>query len=265
MIRVVRSELVRLRRRSFLFGWFGLTAGLAVVVNIVMFQVTKDTATAPTDGPGVTFPTLGELLSPSGLVAGLSAASSMFGVVALSFWALAAASDYSTGLVRVLVAAAPSRWRLVLGKWVALAATTAVATLVALLVNLFVAPVAAAAAGYEPTGWGTDLVPTLASATLNLYLALLVWGTIGLALATLLRSAGVAIGIGTGYVLLFEAIVSAAVSSVGNALPGSTIAALASGGDANLAYAPSVALGAVYVAASLALAGFVFARRDITD
>jgi hypothetical protein len=32
--------------------------------------------------------------SPSGLMAGLAAASNIFGVVTLSFWAVATASDY---------------------------------------------------------------------------------------------------------------------------------------------------------------------------
>jgi ABC-type transport system involved in multi-copper enzyme maturation permease subunit len=265
MMSVVRSELVRLRRPGVLLGWGGLTAMFAVLINVVMFQVVEQGSAPAQDGPGVSFPGVDELLSSSGIVSGLAAASSLFGVVALAFWAIAAASDYSSGLVRVLAAAEPRRWRLLVGKWIALAVTTAGSTLVALLVNLVVAPVAASAGGFEPTAWGEDLVPTLLSATVNLYLSLLVWGTIGLALAVVTRSAGIAIGIGVGYVLLLEAVITAAASSLTEWLPGTTISALAHGGTAALGYQGALGLGLAYVAVAAVATLTVHRRRDITD
>lgn len=265
MIAVVRSELVRLRRPGVLLGWAGLTALFAALINVVMFQVVEEGTAPATDGPGVSFPSLDVLLSSSGIASGLSAASSFFGVVALAFWAIATASDYSSGLVRVLAAAEPRRWRLVAGKWLALAVMTAGATLVALLVNLVVAPAAASAAGYEPTAWGQDLLPTLLSATVNLYLSLLVWGTIGMALAVVTRSSGIAIGVGVGYVLLLEAVITAAAEDLAEWLPGTTIRALAEGGTATLAYGGALGLGLAYVAVAAVAALVVFRRRDITD
>lgn len=263
-MRAVRSELVRLRRPGYLVGWFGLTAVFAALINVVMFQVSSEDA-GPADGPGVSFPSVAELMAADGLVAGLGAASSMFGVVALSFWALAAASDYSTGLIRVLVAAEPRRWRLVGGKWVALAVVTAAAVVVALVVNIAVAPVAASSAGLEPTAWGTDITSVALRAATDLYLALLVWGTIGLALAVLTRSAGVAIGVGVGWVLLLESVIAAAVDEVADWLPGATIGALATGGSAAIAYGTALALGAAYTAVALAITLVTSSRRDITE
>ena len=265
MINVVRSELVRLRRRGFLLGWFGLTAVMAALINFVMFQFNRQGAVPPTNGPGVTFPTTAELLSQNGIVAGLAAVSSILGVVTLSFWAISASSDYSTGLVRVLVAAHPQRWQLITGKWLALALFTAAATLVALFTSLVTAPIAAGAAGFQPTAWGTHLPSVLLSAGGNLFGALLVWGTIGLALATVTRSAGIAIGVGVGYVLLLESVLKAAVSGIGDWLPGTTISALASGGTEGLSYVGALALGAVYVTAGFLASLLIFGRRDITD
>lgn len=265
MINVVRSELVRLRRRGFLFGWFGLTAVMAALVNVVMFQFSKDGATPPSNGPGVAFPTSAQLLSQDGIVAGMAAVSSILGVITLSFWAISAASDYSTGLVRILVAAHPRRWQLITGKWLALALFTGAATLLALIITVITAPIAAQAAGFQPTAWGTDLPAVLLSATVNLFCALLVWGTIGLALATITRSAGVAIGVGVGYVLLLETVLKTAVSSIGDWLPGTTISAIASGGSTALAYSAALIVGAVYVAAAFLVSTVIFQRRDITD
>jgi ABC-2 type transport system permease protein len=265
VLNVVASELIRLRRRGFALGWLGLTAAMAALINVVMFQTIKNGGTPPANGPGVSFPTAATLLGDHGIAAGLAAGSSMFGVAALSFWALATSTDYSTGLIRILVSAEPRRWRLVLGKWMALATFTALTTLTALSVNLLVAPIAARAAGFTPTAWGTHLAPILAGATLNLFCALLVWGTLGLALATLSRSAGVAIGVGIGYVLLFEAVIKTAVAGIGPWLPGTTIAALANGGTADLSYGPSLALGLGYIIVAFTVALVVFTRRDVTD
>ncbi len=263
-MRAVRSELVRLLRPGYLLGWFGLTAVFAALINFVMFQVSSD-GTGPADGPGVSFPSLAELMSPDGLVSGLGAASSMFGVVALSFWALSAASDHSTGLIRVLVAAEPRRWRLVVGKWVALSAVTAAATVVALVVNVVVAPIAASSAGVEPTTWGTDTVSVALGAAAQLYLSLLVWGTLGLALAVLTRSAGIAIGVGVGWVLLLESVIAAAVEGVADWLPGATIGALATGGSAAMTYGTALSLGVAYAGVALVVTLVTSTRRDITD
>ena len=185
-------------------------------------------------------------------------------MVTLSFWAISASSDYSTGLVRILVSAHSRRWQLIAGKWFAQAVFTTAAALVALIITLVTAPLAARAGGYHPTAWRTQLPSVVLSATVNLYGALLVWGTIGLALATLAGSSGIAIGVGVGYVLLLESVLKAAVS-IGDWLPGTTIAALAHGGTPHLSYRAALALGALYIAAALLASVLVFGRRDITD
>lgn len=265
MTGVVRSELLRLRRPAVLAGWFGLVVMFAVLINFVMFNVVEESGTAPADGPGVSFPGAAALLAPEGIVAGLGSAASFFGVVTLAFWALASAGDYSTGLVRIIVAAEPRRWRLLLGKWIALALVTASTTVAALVVNVVVAPAAARAGGFSPDAWGTDLVPVLLEGAGHLYLSLLVWGSIGLALAVLTRSAGVAIGVGVGYVLLFEAVISAVATDVADWLPGSILTALAQGGNEVVSLAAASVTGAAYVAAALGTALFVFQRRDVTE
>jgi hypothetical protein len=194
----VRSELVRIRRRSVLLGWLGLTAVLGVLVNTVMFSVVADAEGAATSGPGVSFPSLAVLESPEGLTAGVASASSLLGMVTLALWALLTATDYSTGMVRLLVAAQPERWRLLAGKVVALALWTSVVALLALVVNVVAAPAGASAAGIDTDAWAQVRAADLLSAWASLYSALLAWGVLGLTLATLTRSAAVAISIGAG-------------------------------------------------------------------
>ena len=99
----------------------------------------------------------------------------------------------------------------------------------------------------------------------NAYAAMLAWGVIGLVLAVLTRSSAVAISVGVGYVLVMESIVKMALGDGADWLLGSTLAALAGGGTASLAYGTALTLAAGYVIIGIVLAGIVMTRRDITD
>jgi ABC-type transport system involved in multi-copper enzyme maturation permease subunit len=265
MIAAVRSELTRLGQPRLLIIWFGLMALFAVMVNTIMVTFVSGGGDLPPGAPGVAFPTLAEMESPSGLMSGLAAAANMFGVVTLSIWAVATASDYSSGLVRLLVAAEPRRWRLLAGKVGALLIVTAAATTVAAIVNLFAGLPAAQAAGISTAAWGTDLLEVVAGAWVNLYLALCVWGVLGLVIATLARSAAVAISIGVGYVLVVESLIKMVRDAPSDWLLGTTLGAVASGGTDTVAYGTALTLAAGYVTLGLFIAGAVFIRRDVTD
>ena len=141
MLNVIRSEAIRISQRRTLLIWFGLMAGFAVMVNTVMGSaLSASTGGLPT--PGVSLPTREELETSSGIVAGLWSASNMFGVVTLSLWAFFTAQDYSSGLIRLLVASEPNRLRLLAGKAITLAGFTALAVTVAVIANIVAAPAA---------------------------------------------------------------------------------------------------------------------------
>lgn len=265
MLHIVRSELVRLRRRSYVLGWLGLTAAFAVITNLFVFQSAAEGTRSGGPGRRIAFPSLAELGQPGGLVAGVGAVVSLLGVISLVFWALATTTDFTSGMVRLTAQAEPRRWRLVIGKALALLAWTAAAATAAMAVTLAVAWPFAAAFDISTAAWGTDLVGHVASTWLNLFLALAAWGMIGMVVGMLTRSAGAAVGIGVGYALLFEPLLGSFASGVADRLPASVLTAVASGGNANLAYGAALALGAVYAAIGLGAATTVFARRDISD
>jgi len=135
MVSAVRSELTRLAQPRLLIIWFGLMALFAAMVNTIMVSFVSGGGDLPPGAPGVAFPSLAEMESPSGLMSGLAAAANMFGIVTLSFWAVGTATDYSSGLIRLLVAAEPRRWRLLAGKVGALLLATAAATTVAAIAS----------------------------------------------------------------------------------------------------------------------------------
>lgn len=263
MLHVVRSELTRLGQRRALLTWFGLMAVFALMVNTVM-----GTVIGQVDGslpsPGVTFPTRAELETASGVMAGLAAAANMFGIVTLSFWAFFTAQDYSSGLIRLLVAAEPRRWRLLAGKAIALVGVTALAVTVATIANVVAAP-AVGASGIDTSAWGTDIPAVVGTAWLHLFLSQLVWGVLGLVIAVVSRSAVVAVSIGVGYVLVVESLVRMIDGAPVDQLLGTTLGAIAKGGTEAVSWSSALAIGGAYVIVGLVLAGLVFARRDVTD
>ena len=265
MLHVVRSELTRMAQRRTLLTWFGLMALFAVMVNTVMSSFISSTVTASLPSPGVTFPTRAELESPTGIVAGLAAASNLFGVVTLSFWAMLTAQDFSSGLIRLLVAAEPRRWRLLAGKIVALLGVTAIATTVATVADVLVAGPTVSMAGISTSAWGTDLASVLWNGWFHLYLSLAVWGLLGLVIAVLARSSAVAISIGIGYVLVVESLVKMAGGAPSDWLLGTTLNAIAGGGTAAVSFTTALGLAGGYVIVGLVLAGVVVTRRDVTD
>ena len=264
MLRSLRSELVRLRRRGMLIGWFGLMALFAVMANTIMFSVVGDGVALPPRSPGVAFPTAAELASADGLMAGMPAASTMFGIVTLSFWAIAVATDYSTGLIRLLVAAMPTRWPLLVGKVVALALLTAVATTVAAIVTVGIAPAGAQAAGIDTSAWAArrEHDPGTWAST---YLALLVWGVIGLAIAYLTRSSAIAISVGAGYVLVVESMISRCSTPPRTGCSAARSPPSRRAATPPSRRAPRWAGPGIYVTIGLVLAATVLLRRDVTD
>jgi ABC-type transport system involved in multi-copper enzyme maturation permease subunit len=188
----------------------------------------------------------------------------MFGLVTLSLWAWFTAQDYSSGLIRLLVAAEPRRWRLLAGKVVALLVVTAIATTVAAGANLMAAPIVGAS-GISTSAWGTDALSVVASAWAQLYLSLIVWGVLGLAIAVLSRSAVVAVAIGAGYVLLVEVVIRMASGVPSDWLLGSTLNAIANGGTDSMSMSVALMVGAAYVIVALGAAAAVLTRRDVTD
>lgn len=268
MLRATRSELTRLRQRSFAAGWLGLTAFLAVMFTTIVFQAASGGTPIPAAAPGGAFPSLAQLTGPDGYVAGLGAASTILGVVTLAYWSIATARDYSTGLIRLLVQAQPHRLRLLAGKVLALTGWTAGAATVATALTVVISPVVARGTGLDTSGWDTaltDVVGTIASTWLNTFGALVVWGVIGLVIAVLTRSSAVAISVGVGYVLVVEGAIRLIASDLADRLPGATLTALAGGGTDSLAYGTAILLGLVYATIGLGAAGWAMTRRDIVE
>jgi ABC-2 type transport system permease protein len=262
MIRVIRSELTRLKNPSFILGGIGLMTVFGVMATFIVFLTAG--SGSQSGPPGTEGVTVKALEAADGMFAGVQNIGGMLGIVALAIWAIFVTSDYANGLIRLLVQAEPSRWRLLGGKVVALTAFTCVATLVTTAVVLVVSPGIASLAGVSTDAWSSGLLHTALTGYVNLTVSVLLWGVVGLFVGTVTRSTGISIGIGIGYLLVFEGLVSMVLDNASKWLPGSAFSAIGSGGSADMAYSTALLVAAGYAVAAIAIAAVTFRRRDIT-
>ncbi len=262
MIRAIRCELARLKNPYFILGGIGLMTVFGLMATaIVFFTVGSGSTTGPPNTQGIT---LQALEASDGMLAGLQNIVGMLGIVALAIWAIAVTSDYSSGLIRLLVQAEPSRLRLLGGKLVALTLFTCLATLVTTLVVAIVAPGIASLAGVSTDAWSSGFAGTVVQGYVQLTLCVLLWGVVGLFVGMVTRSTSISIAIGIGYLLVFEGLAGMLLDSAAKWLPGSAFSAIASGGSADMTYGTALLVAAGYAVVALAVAALTFRRRDIT-
>lgn len=266
MTQVVRSEFIRIWRPAFLYGGIGLMAGFAAMISVFIFTSVDGSSTDAAAAPGGgTFANATEIAEPGGFLVSLGTLSDLAGIVLLSLWAIAAASDYDTGLVRVLVQAQPNRVKLLGGKIIALACYTVIATAVTVFTAVFVARPLARLEGIDTDAWRTDFFAELLGGYFNFMVPAMVWGLIGLLIAVWTRSSGIAIGVGIGYLLIVENLIGIVADGATDFLPGGTLGALASGGTADLAWSTALGLTVLYGSAAALAALMIFRNRDITS
>ena len=220
-MRPFRSEFIRIWRPAFFIGGFGVMAGFAALVSIFIYTAAKSgTTLPPTAGAGAGFATIGQIAHPGGFLTALATVSRPAGVVLLALWAIAVANDYSTGLIRVVVQAYPKRIPLLAGKIAALSVFTLMAATITFLVVVVLARPLARLEGIKVDAWKTDFVSHIFKGYFDFMVVAIVWGLIGLMLAVLTRSSAMAIGIGIGFLLVVESLITIVAPEAGKYLPG---------------------------------------------
>jgi len=88
---------------------------------------------------------------------------------------------------------------------------------------------------------------------------------LGLMLAVLTRSSAVAIGVGIGFLLVVEGLITIVVPGASSYLPGGTLNTLASGGNDQLPWGAALGLAVAYGTAATTISLLTFRARDITS
>lgn len=255
-----RSEWIKLRRPTLLYGTYAGLAAAASLFAILMFTQANN---KPSDNGGL--PNLADLAKPNGLVHGLSRATILLGVVAFGLAAAQIAGEYGLGTLRQLLVRQPRRPVLLAGKYLAVVTFMVGAVLFASLVAMGVSFVLAHAR-HIPTGaWVSSAgVSDLTRAFLDLVLAVIGYATLGMAVGLFLRSSVFAVVAGFAWLLAVESVITRVVASTGSWLPGTLLESVGQGGTATVGFSHALILSVVYLVAVGIVTTIVFTRKDVT-
>lgn len=264
MIRSFRSELLKLRRPSIIYGGGAVLAGFTVLATVLTFTTATATGKAAANGRYAAS-TFADLATANGLTRGFANAAGLLGILVFVLFLTSMTSEYNHGTLRMLLTRQPRRARLLGGKFLALIAVTAAAMVAALLLSAAAAIPLAHSRGIATTSWFTTAgLGHLASNYANALLAVVFFGTAGFALGVLLRSTILALGIGLAWLLPLENIIQNSWARAEHWLPGLLFGAVGRGGTNIISYQAALALAVAYAAIALTAASASFLRRDVT-
>ena len=192
------SELMKLRRPALLLGGGAVLLGFIALVTVLGLERVTSGSLGQFLRPIV----LAELSQPGGLVLGLKRGGPLMGIVVLGIFAAAFGAEYSTGMLRNLLVREPRRLEFLAGKYLALLLFGAAVVLAAAIVSIGVAFAIAPSRGIATGAWTSEAgIAAVWSAIWHLIIAALGFGTLGAALAVILRSPVAALAVGVAWVL----------------------------------------------------------------
>ncbi len=260
MIRVFRAEWRKLRRPTLFIGSLLSVAAVSALASSVLFLVMDQ----PRRGKEVHV-TRVMLEQASGLTLGFAGSGSLLGVVALCVFAAQMAQEYSLGTMRNLLVRQPRRVTLLIGKYLSMAAFAFVMVIVSAIISIITEYIGASANNLNTSLWGSATAyHSLALTTVNVLIATLGYGTIGMSLGILLRSPISSISIGLAWLLVVEGIMSTVITSTRTWLPGQLLSIVASGGSPDVSYSRALTAAAIYLGIALIAIGALFKRRDVS-
>jgi ABC-2 type transport system permease protein len=263
MTRAFRAELLKLRRRrTLIFAALGALAfSLITTLAVVLSAEPAATAGPARDGRA---PTIESLSGAAGIAEPFSIGVSFLGILVLVLFIANVAGEFSQGTFRTLLMRQPRRVGLLAGKMAALLVFAAAALALAELLSILTALVVAPSQAISTSSWLTlDGLGEVASTYATALLGVCAWATLGAALAVLVRSIPIALGIGIAWSGPFEHITMDVWDAATQWFPGLLLEAWAVGGNADVTASRAALVLSVYVAIAAAAAAIVFRRRDL--
>lgn len=260
MIAALRAELVKLLRRRVLVMTAATTAIFAVGSAAIVLASAQP-AGERVSGREVSVASLSDA---GGGTEVFTTAVSFAGTFLFVVFVGVVAVEFSRGTFRTMLLHQPRRIRLLAGKMAALLAF-AVAVLAAAEVLTWLA--ARLIAPWQDVATGTWAGADALGQGLADYGSVLFWvggyAVLGMTLAVLVRSLPIALAIGIAWAGPFEHLLQDAWNPAQRFFPGLLLEAFVAGGTSQVSAARALLTVAVYVVAAAAIAGTIFARRDV--
>jgi ABC-2 type transport system permease protein len=262
MIAMFNAELLKLRRRRVAVAVAITTTAFAAIAAAGVFLSATEAGAPGAPQRGAT---LQSLAQAGGATEAFAIGASFAGILVLVLFIANVAGEFSQGTFRTLLMRQPRRIALLAGKLAALLAFVAIVLLAAEVLTVAASLAIAPTQDVATSSWFTfDGLGQAAGDYATALAALSAWACLGTALAIFVRSIPVALAIGIVWSGPFEHLLEDAWASAGQWFPGLLLESLASGSTDEVSLARALVLVGLYVAAAVAAAAVVFARRDVS-
>ncbi len=264
MIKVALAELRKLRRPTLSIPTLAIISGLSTFFTWWVFH-SVDNGHNGQRGESISVATLS---SPRGLAYGFTIMSFFLGMAAYSIFASQSANEYTLGTLRNLLVRQPSRIKLLVGKFLAMSAFAIVMISSAALASFITGYLMAGSAGVNTDSWFTSAgLSQFGKSYINIFISVIAFGTIGMAIGIILRSPISSLAIGLLWFVIVENILGGLIISTVKWLPGQNLMLVGDGGalSSTISYSHALGISALYLLALIALSGSLFKRRDVAS
>lgn len=263
MKNVFLAEWRKLRRPTLFYGTLASVLAVTALITSLLYLLIDS---ANGNGNGGEIINRFTLATPHGVTIGFSSSAGILSLVAICVFASQTAQEYTYGTLRNLLVRQPKRLTLLAGKFISMTLFALISVLLSAVVSVSIAFALAGRAKVETSAWTTsDARIELLHTFINVLLAVIASGTIGMILGLLFRSPISAISIGLAWLLVVDNLIAAVVKHSAKWLPGQLINSIAAGGDSNATYAHSVILLALYLIFGVGVVSILFRRRDVSN
>jgi ABC-2 type transport system permease protein len=263
MFKVFFAEWRKLRRPTLLLGTFAAALFFnGLITSFVYLMIDSP------DGNSDRGRTVGrEVLGlASGSTYGFSSIGGLLGIIVLCVFAAQMAQEYTYGTLRNLLVRQPRRITLLLGKFSAMKVFALIFSIINMMVSIAISYYLSDQAKVNTELWFTsEGWSAIAHTFVNVYISIVFYAVIGIALGILLKSPISSISIALVWLLILENLIGAVKPVTLNWMPGYQLATIATGGSEEITYSHALILGSSFVFIALLISTVIFTKRDVAN
>ena len=263
MFKVFFAEWRKLRRPTLFFGTFAAALFFNGLITSFIYLMIDSPDGNSDRGRSVGRDVLG---LASGSVNGFASIGGLLGIIVLCVFAAQSAQEYTYGTLRNLLVRQPRRLVLLMGKYAAMKVFALLFALINAVVSIAISVYLSDRAKVSTDLWFTsEGWSAIAHTFINVYISIVFYAIIGIALGILLRSPISAISIALVWILILENLIGAVKPVTLDWVPGNQLATIAQGGTPLLSYSHALILGSFYVLVALVTSSYLFTKRDVAN
>jgi ABC-2 type transport system permease protein len=263
MFKVFFAEWRKLRRPTLFFGTFAAALFFNGLVTAFAYLMIDSPEGNGDRGRVITREMLG---LASGSVHTFASIGGLLGTIILCVFAAQTAQEYTYGTLRNLLVRQPRRLVLLAGKYGAMKTFALILIVVNAAVSIAVSLYLSEGAKVSTDLWFTsDGWTAIGQSIVNVYISVVFYAVVGIALGILLKSPISSISIALVWILILENLIGAVKPSTLKWMPGNQFSIIAQGGSETISYSHALTLGSFFVFFALVASSYIFVKRDVAN